>query len=329
MPLRGLFNVPGRGAGVAVRGGGYARLVAAWATACGGTLGAAPTNAGGRGILELLAHAIELRRVIRAEPATGQSRRLAMTSTTTAHTSFMVANANARSGPEPSRAPLRGHLVEHRVAGQVDGRAVADHRVEGSIGKKEHPPSCARVEADRGPRTQIGEVDDVPYYGGRAGDPASGSMAPTNPAGAGVERIEVTVVGALVHGGSDARDVRNGGGGIDVIARPGGPAELACPRRERVHPPIGVAHVHPPVCHRGGGIEVATAEAELGPAGVRGPDPMAGAGIEGVSPPRVVAEVQAPVRERGATFDRAARVERPVDVAVSGIQRVHLPLLVA
>jgi len=83
--LGSLFDVPGCGACIAICSGGYARLIATWAAARRGSLGATPSDASRGGILELFPHASELRRVIRAEPVAGLSRRLTVTSTTTTH----------------------------------------------------------------------------------------------------------------------------------------------------------------------------------------------------------------------------------------------------
>ncbi len=89
--LSGFFHVPGRGACIAIRGGRDARLVAAGPAAGGRPLGPATSDAGGRGILELLAHAIELCRVLRAEPASVLGRLLTVTSTTTTHRRCSIA----------------------------------------------------------------------------------------------------------------------------------------------------------------------------------------------------------------------------------------------
>jgi hypothetical protein len=83
--LSGLFYVSSRCACIAVRGRRNTRLIAAGATARRRPLGTAPADAGRGGILELLAHAIELSRVIRAETTAGLSRPLTVTSTTTTH----------------------------------------------------------------------------------------------------------------------------------------------------------------------------------------------------------------------------------------------------
>src|SRR5581483_4809387 len=115
----GLFDVPGGGACIAIRRWGDARLIAAGTAAGRGPLRAPPSDAGRRGILELLAHAIELRRVLRAEPAAGQRRLLAMTSTTTTHRRPRIANGRERTFrlngylwrlPDLDCARLRGDL---------------------------------------------------------------------------------------------------------------------------------------------------------------------------------------------------------------------------
>src|ERR1700759_900128 len=89
--LRGLFDVSRGRARVTVRSGRDARLITARTTAGRRTLGAAPTDAGGSGILELLAHAIKLCRVLRAEPTALLGRLLTVTSTTTTHRPIMIA----------------------------------------------------------------------------------------------------------------------------------------------------------------------------------------------------------------------------------------------
>ena len=68
-PLRGLFDVPGRGAGVAIRRGRDARLVAAWTAACRGALRAPSADAGSRE-LDCLATGIYFES--KSEPLSGQ-----------------------------------------------------------------------------------------------------------------------------------------------------------------------------------------------------------------------------------------------------------------
>jgi hypothetical protein len=83
--LGGLFDVARCCARIAVRRGRHARLVAAGPAAGRRPLRPTATNAGGGGVLKLLTHAIELCRVLGAEPAAGFSRMRTMTSTTTTH----------------------------------------------------------------------------------------------------------------------------------------------------------------------------------------------------------------------------------------------------
>src|SRR5262249_25094254 len=99
--LGGLFYVPGRCACIAVRGGGDTRLIAAGATARRRPLGTAPADAGRRGILQLLAHAIELSRVVRAETTAGRSRPLTVTSTTTTHRRVSIPKTPERTFHRP------------------------------------------------------------------------------------------------------------------------------------------------------------------------------------------------------------------------------------
>ncbi len=90
-PLSGLFDVPCGRTRIAIRGRRDTRLVAPWAAACRRPLRPATPNAGSRRVLELLAHAIELGRVIRAEPTVLHGGPLTMASTTTAHTPESIA----------------------------------------------------------------------------------------------------------------------------------------------------------------------------------------------------------------------------------------------
>ena len=90
--LSGLFYVPSGRARITVRGRRDARLIAARTAAGGRPLGPAPTDAGCRGILELFAHAIELRRVIRTEPTALDGRLLTVTSTPTTHRQVSISS---------------------------------------------------------------------------------------------------------------------------------------------------------------------------------------------------------------------------------------------
>src|ERR1700684_289185 len=92
--LRGFFHVPGRSACIAVRGGRDARLVAAGPAAGGRPLGPATSDPGGRGLLERFAHAIQLRRALRAGSASVLGRLLTVTSTTTTHRPTSIASVS-------------------------------------------------------------------------------------------------------------------------------------------------------------------------------------------------------------------------------------------
>ena len=61
----------------------------------------------------------------------------------------------------PAAGALGEHLVELRVAAQVDRAGIGDHRVERTVGEGEHLPSGADVESGRGSGPQVGVVDDV------------------------------------------------------------------------------------------------------------------------------------------------------------------------
>jgi hypothetical protein len=107
--LGGLFHVSRGGACIAIRGWRDAGLVAAGAAASRRPLGPAPSDAGCGSVLELFAHAIELRRVLRAEPTTLQGRLLTMTSTTTTHRPPIVSRTSERT--------FRGRLFAPPVRG--------------------------------------------------------------------------------------------------------------------------------------------------------------------------------------------------------------------
>jgi hypothetical protein len=83
--LRGFFDVARGRARITVRGRRDTRLVASRSATGRGALRAPTTDARSRRVLELLAHAIELRGMIRAEPTAGFGRIGAMTSAATTH----------------------------------------------------------------------------------------------------------------------------------------------------------------------------------------------------------------------------------------------------
>src|SRR5947208_13091882 len=97
--LRGLFHVSGGGARIAIRGRRDAGLITARPAARRRPLRPTAADPGCRGILELLAHTIELRRVLRAEPAAGHGRLRAMASTTTTHRRTRIAGSSRTHVP--------------------------------------------------------------------------------------------------------------------------------------------------------------------------------------------------------------------------------------
>src|SRR6516162_2636734 len=97
--LCGLFHVSGRSARIAVRGRRDAGLITTRTAARGRPLRPTPAVAGCCGVLELLAHAIELCRVLRAEPPIGEGRLLAVTSTTTTHRQTRIAGSSRTHVP--------------------------------------------------------------------------------------------------------------------------------------------------------------------------------------------------------------------------------------
>jgi hypothetical protein len=108
-PSGGLFDVPGRRARIAIRGRRDTGLITARTAARGRPLRPTPADAGSRGVLELLAHAIELRRVIRAEPPIRERRLLAVASTTTTHRYVRIAGSSRTHVPcELLCAPYAG-----------------------------------------------------------------------------------------------------------------------------------------------------------------------------------------------------------------------------
>src|SRR5262245_27436351 len=118
------------------------------------------------------------------------------------------------------------------------------------------PPLPDEVAAARGKREspvpERREVDDAADDRGGARDWRSGGEAPTQPAGAGVERVEVVVVGADQH-----EPPPHGGRGVDVAAGAELPEDGAGPRRERVDVAVERADEDASARDRGRGVEVA------------------------------------------------------------------------
>ncbi len=79
---------------------------------------------------------------------------------------------------------------------------------------------------------------------------------PADVTGAGVEGVEVAVVGAQVEGGAEAGGVGDGGGGVDVGAGLDGPVEPAGGGVVGVDAAVGVAEEDTAVEDGGGGVEV-------------------------------------------------------------------------
>ena len=102
----------------------------------------------------------------------------------------------------------------------------------------------ARAEPGRGPATAGRRSRRCRRPRSRAPEilPAA-VVRPAHLAAAGVERVEVAVVGAEVDGRLAARHLRDGGRGVDVAARALAPRELAVVGRERVDVAVGVADV--------------------------------------------------------------------------------------
>src|SRR6476646_5842732 len=121
----------------------------------------------------------------------------------------------ARAGRARGAGLARAERVERVGAGQVDRAGVGDHRVEGPVAEDPHAPAGAGVQGDGVARADVGEVDQVADEGPRPGDDAAVVIGPVHAAVAGVEGIEVAVVGA------------------DVDAR--APAPGLADRRRRVH----------------------------------------------------------------------------------------------
>src|SRR5690349_9655470 len=78
------------------------------------------------------------------------------------------------------RCTLRQELVELRVTREVDRTVVANHGVEGPVGKAEHLAPGPEIEAGGGLRAEVGVVDDVADDRRRARDPASRRVAPAD-----------------------------------------------------------------------------------------------------------------------------------------------------
>jgi hypothetical protein len=144
--LGGFFDVAGRCARVAVRGGRDPRLVTARATARGGPLGSTTADTGGSGIFELLAHAIKLSRVIRTESAALFGRTLTMASTTTTHRPIMIASRLECPRQEGLAAAVLQPISCPAVA-DVVRRCGACSRWRGAVGGAGEPVGGGPVRA--------------------------------------------------------------------------------------------------------------------------------------------------------------------------------------
>src|SRR3954469_13349095 len=87
-------------------------------------------------------------------------------------------------------APERPQRRQRVAPGQVEVLAVGDDGVIGALGATEGHAAGLRLQPDRAPVAQLGEVDDAPDHGCRARDPAAGVVGPAHapaPGGQGVE----------------------------------------------------------------------------------------------------------------------------------------------
>src|SRR5207253_744802 len=134
--------------------------------------------------------------------------------------------------------------------------------------------------------------------------------------------VEAAAVGA----GED-EPAPDGWGRVDVVAGAVRPAELPALRAEGIDLAVGRADVDAVVRDRRRGVELAVvAEPRLRR---RAPDQLPRARVEAVNVPVVGAEVDAAAVECDGALDRAARGERPDDLAVARGERVHLAAPVA
>ena len=151
------------------------------------------------------------------------------------------------------------------------------------------------------------------------------SWRPADGPAAGVERVEVAVVGADVDGRAEAGDVRDGRPAVDVVAGGLAPGEAAVARGEGIDLAVGVADVHAAERDRGRGVEDA-ARAEARAVGLLLPDEPAVVGVHGRDLAGLVAEEQPAVGVRDAV-DRARGLEGPLPGAVLRLQRVDRAVL--
>jgi hypothetical protein len=176
------------------------------------------------------------------------------------------------------------------------------------------------VEAVGAMGAEVGEVDDVAEDRRRAGDLAAGVVAPLDAPAAGVEGVEVAVVGAHVDRGAESRGVGDGGRRVDVGAGLVGPVERAGALVVGVDAPVGVAEEDAPV--DGGGGRVEGAAAEQRPFGAGQPETPPGALADRLHVAGVVAEVEHAVEQRRAGLDGAFGVIGPDGVPVACVERV-------
>ena len=135
------------------------------------------------------------------------------------------------------------------------------------------------------------------------------------------------VVGADVDRRPASRDLRDGGGAVDVAPGALAPGQPAVARGERGDEAVGVAEVHAAVGDRGRRVEVARPQPERAAAGRRRPRHATRRGPHRVHLAGVVAEVQLAALQRQPALHRAGCLPAPAHVAVACPQAVHHSVL--
>ena len=180
------------------------------------------------------------------------------------------------------------------------------------------------TRAERGRRAprEVRVEDEVADDDRGAGDLAARVVGPAHASRARVEGVEAAVVGADVDRRPGAGHAGHGGRGVDVVAGPVAPGELAVGGREGVDEAVERADVDAPVGRRRRRVEAPGLQPERRAGARRLPDRRAVALADGVHLAAVVAEEQAPLVERQPALDRAGRLVAPAQRAVAGAQRV-------
>jgi hypothetical protein len=228
------------------------------------------------------------------------------------------------------KPPLRREAEDAGAADHVEVAAVGDDRAEDAVGPAPDElagPGVQPVGAaiallgepgrDAPAARAGGEVDDPVHDARGPVDRRRGGEAPDPVAGRGVERHEVAVVSADIDVAAP-----DGGGGVDVGARPLRPEHPPARRAECIQRPVRVPDEDAAVGDRGRRVEeLAPSETGLR---ARPPDEPPGARVDRVETAAVGPEVHLSVRVGRRAVDLVVGGERPARLAGIDVDRVEL-----